>query len=405
MSRHRFRALREEKPGIAPAIDKWLDDPNSILTTILIGLNAVNILAAIIAENIADYIIEKNNWPGWLGPVFSFGIVSLVIIEFCEMMPKFMGYHNSEGISVKMIRPMVMLKRLMSPMVRGMVKIANFTIRLITGKSGPNEGPFITQSEILGVVDTGEEDGVIDKDEREMIYSIIEFGDTQVREVMTPRPDMVCAPASTTIEEMAHVIEASSHSRIPVFEDNEDNIIGIINSRAVLKALKEEKDKEPARNFIHEAYFVPESKMIDDLLHNFQIKRTQLALVVDEYGSTVGLVSLEDLLEEIVGEIWDEYDTEERLYRWIAEDTLRVDARIDIKELNELLDAGFSDDQDYETLAGLILHQIGRLPRTGENFMIDRHELKIEKMVGRRIATVIIKKPVLKEHGEDTGSK
>lgn len=397
MSRHRLKHLKEKHPSKASAINNWLDDPNRMLTTLLIGINATNILAAIVTENIADHLVEKYHLPGWVAPVFSFGVVSLIVIEFCEILPILIAYHNREKFALAIIRPMALANRLISPVGRGFVWMANNIIGLFGGKLGTAHSAFITEAEIIGLVDSGQEQGVIDKDEREMIRSIFEFGDTQVREVMTPRPDMHCAPADTTVTRMAQFIEEIGYSRIPVFEDSEDNIIGVINSKSLIVALKEGRDNEPVRNFMQPAYFVPESKMIDDLLRAFQKRRTHIAVVVDEYGTTVGLVTLEDLLEEIVGEIRDEYDTEEPLYRWIGADTLRADARIDIAELNELLGSSFSDEEDFESLGGLIFNELGKVPKSGEKLTIDSHEMTVEKMVGRRIAAVIIKKPEQKE--------
>jgi CBS domain containing-hemolysin-like protein len=222
---------------------------------------------------------------------------------------------------------------------------------------------------------------------------------------MTPRPDMRMAPAETTVDRMAVLMEEHKHSRIPIYEGGEDNVIGVVNSRTLLRALKDGRDSDPVKSYVHKAYFVPESKMVDDLLHDFQKKRTHLAIVIDEYGCTAGLVTIEDLLEEIVGEIWDEYDTEEPLYRWVDADTLRVDARIDIAELNDILDAEFNDDEEFETLGGLIFHTMGKVPKQEETVDIDGYEMKVERMVGRRIASVIIKRPTYPKQESENGEK
>ncbi len=405
MSRHRLKTLKEEHPARAGAIDNWLTKPNNMLTSILIGLNGVNLLAAILTDNITEEMLGHTDWPSWTGPVISFGLVSFVIIAFCEILPKMVGYNNSDRVVIKMIKPISTFHAIVSPIGKVFVAIANLTLRIFTGKSGPAEGPFITQSEILGIVDDAGEQGVIDKTEREMIRSVVEFGETQVREVMTPRPDMRMAPADTTVDRMAVLMEEQKHSRIPIYEGGEDNVIGVVNSRTLLRALKDGRDSDPVKNYVHKAYFVPESKMVDDLLHDFQKKRTHLAIVIDEYGCTAGLVTIEDLLEEIVGEIWDEYDTEEPLYRWVDSDTLRVDARIDIAELNDILDAEFNDDEEFETLGGLIFHTMGKVPKQEETVDIDGYEMKVERMVGRRIASVIIKRPSYPGPESENGEK
>ncbi len=405
ISRHKLKVMQDEHPEKSEAIESWLKNPNRMLTTMLIGINVVGILSAIITENIADHLIHHYGWPKFVGPIISFGFVSLVVIEFCEIIPKILAYHNAERYTLLLLRPLLLIDKLFSPIGKSMVWLGNLIIKAFGGKPGSPQGAYVTEAELLGMVDSGEEQGVIDKEEGEMIRSIIEFGETQVREIMTPRPDMHCVTADITAARAAQFIEEAKHSRIPVYEGSEDNIIGIINSKALLKALKEGRDNEPVRNFIHPADFVPETKMIDTMLHSFQKNHKHIAIVVDEYGSTAGLVTLEDVLEEIVGEIRDEYDTEEPLYRWLDQDTLRADARIDIAELNDVLSSEFPDEGDYDTLAGLILNELGKVPKAGDRLAVDGYEMSVEKMSGRRIASVVIKKPAQPAPPEDEEDK
>jgi CBS domain containing-hemolysin-like protein len=405
ISRHKLKAIQEEHPEKAAAIESWLENPNRMLTTMLIGINVVGILSAIITENIVDFLIQKYGWPKFVGPIISFGFVALVVIEFCEIIPKILAYHHAERYTLMLIRPLNFIDRIFSPVGKGMVWLGNLIIRMFGGKPGSPQGAYITEAELLGMVDSGEEQGVLDKEEGEMIRSIIEFGETQVREIMTPRPDMHCVAADATVARVAQFIEEVKHSRIPVFEGSEENIVGVIYSKALLKALKEGRDNEPVRDFLHTADFVPETKMIDTLLHMFQKHHKHIAIVVDEYGSTAGLVTLEDVLEEIVGEIRDEYDTEEPLYRWLDSDTLRADARIDIAELNDALGSDFPDEGDYDTLAGLILNDLGKVPKTGDRLAVDGYEMSVEKMAGRRIASVIIRKPAPPQPPDEEDNK
>ena len=405
ISRHKLKALRDENPGKAASIDKWLDNPSRMLTTMLIGINIVSILSAIITENIADNIVHALGWPKFIGPLISFGFVLIIVVEFCEIIPKILAYHNSEKFVLALVKPMDMLDRFISPVGKTFVWAGNSIIKLFGGRPGSPQGAYLTEAEILGIVDSGEEQGVLDKEEGEMIRSIIEFGETQVREIMTPRPDMHCVAADATVARVAQFIEEAKHSRIPVFEGGKDNIVGVIYSKALLQALKEGRDNEPVRDFIHPADFVPETKMIDTLLHMFQKHHKHIAIVVDEYGSTAGLVTLEDVLEEIVGEIRDEYDTEEPLYRWLDSDTLRADARIDIAELNDALGSDFPDEGDYDTLAGLILNDLGKVPKTGDRLAVDGYEMSVEKMAGRRIASVIIRKPAPPQPPDEEDNK
>ncbi len=350
--------------------------------------------------------------PEWSGTVISIGFVSVFVLIFCEFIPKIVAYHNAPEYATKLIRPLLISDRILSPLGNTLLWVGNAIIKMFGGKGGIPQSSYVSEAEIIHMVDRGERQGVLEKDESDMIRSIFEFGETQVKEVMVPRPDMHCASADSTVIEIARFIDEVNHSRIPVFDGNEDNIVGIINSNAILKALREGRDNENIRPILREAYFVPESKMVDDLLHEFQSMRAHIAIVIDEYGSTAGLVTIEDVIEEIVGEIRDEYDTEEPLYRWTSGDTVRVNARMDVTELNEILDIKLPDEEGYESLGGLIMSQLGRLPRQGDALTIDDIELVVEKMAGRRIINVLIRIPTKRREHEpehepdaDSGNK
>lgn len=395
--------LQEENPQQSRFIEEWINNPNRLLTTMLIGINVLNITSAIIAETLISHFVKEWQLPAWSGTAFSIGFVSLFVLIFCEFIPKIVAYHNAPSYTVKLIRMLLIADRIVSPLGNFLLWIGNTIIKMFGGKSGMPQGAFVTEAEIMQMVDRGERQGVLEKDESDMIRSIFEFSETQVKEVMVPRPDMLCASADTTVIEIARYIDEVNHSRIPVYEGNEDNIIGIINSNAILQALREGRDNENIRPLLHEAYFIPESKKVDQLLHEFQSMRAHISIVIDEYGSTAGLVTLEDLLEEIVGEIRDEYDTEEPLYRWVSADTARVNARIDVTELNDVLDIKLPDEEGYESLGGLVMSQTGRLPRQGDSLIIDNKELTVERMAGRRIKSVLIRLLPEPEKQEENG--
>ena len=392
MSRHRLKVLAEENPAKAGAIRKWLDNPNRLLTTLLIGINLVNMTAAIVTEHIAHIIfIETLGWPTWTSKVFALGVVSVMVIEFCEIIPKIGAYNAAERWSMGLIRPMTFVDLMLTPIGRGMMGFGTWFIERMGGTT-ERKSPLMTEADILRFVRTGEKQGLIDEDEREMIQSVFRFGDTEVKEVMVPRPDMVAAPLPITNAEMAAFMQQSNHSRIPVYQGTVDEIVGIVNSRRLMYALKEGRDDEDVRTIMHGPHFVPETKELDELLQEFQQKRLHMAIVVDEYGAAAGLVTIEDLIEEIVGEIRDEYDTEEPLYRRLSDDTLRVDARITMNELSELIDAPLPEDESFDTLGGLIFDLMGKVPRRGESVKYDGFEFIIEKMAGRRISNVIIRR-------------
>ncbi len=405
LSRHTLISLQEDHPDKAPAIAKWLKDPNRILTTMLIGINVVGITSAILTENIADVLVARWHLPAWSSSLMSIGFVSIVVIEFCEIIPKILAYHNAEKYTLKLIRALIFIDWIFSPIGYALVGFGNLVIRLFGGKPGKPQGAFITEAEILRLVDRGEEQGVLEKDEREMIRNIIEFTDTQAREIMIPKPDMHIAPAHMTVAKMAQFIDEVNHSRIPVYEGNEDNITGIINSKEILKAFKEGRENLAVKEIAHKPYFVPEAKNVNDLLHEFQQKRMHMAIVLDEFGCTAGLLTIEDVLEEIVGEIRDEYDTEEVVYRWISDELIRVDGRINIYELSEVLDIDLPEDETYETLGGLVFSHLGRIPRTGDVIEMDNLVMSVEKMIGRRVQTVMIRKLPPAEESENTDSK
>lgn len=392
VSRHRLKVLAEENPVKAVGIRRWLDQPNRMLTTLLIGINAVNMTAAIVTEHIAQRIlIDMLHWPEWTSSVFALGVVSIMVIEFCEIIPKVMAYNASETWAMRLIRPLTFVDTIITPVGRIMMHTGNWFIK-ITGGETERQSPLMTEAEILRFVKTGEKQGLIDEDEREMIQSVFQFGDTVAKEVMVPRPDMVAAPLPISVAEMAAFMQATSHSRIPLYQENIDNIVGVMNSRQLMYALKEGRDNEDVRDIMHRPYFVPETKKLDDLLEELQKKRLHMAIVIDEYGDTAGLVTMEDLLEEIVGEIRDEYDTEEPLYRRLGDNSLRVDARINIYELNEVLDIDLPEEETFDTLGGFLFDLMGKVPRRGDSATFKDYDFVVERMAGRRIAMVLIRK-------------
>jgi CBS domain containing-hemolysin-like protein len=233
---------------------------------------------------------------------------------------------------------------------------------------------------------------VIEESERAMIHSIFELGDTIVREIMVPRPDMVMVSADDSLREVLDVMLRAGHSRIPVYRDDRDRIVGLVYAKDVLRRLHTGGDEEgPWGDMLREPHFVPELKTVDDLLREMQTRKFHLAIVVDEYGATAGLVTIEDILEEIVGEIVDEYDREEALVEEIDADLWRVDARLPVDELNELLSSALPDEE-WDTVGGLLFGMLGHVPAPGERVEADTVRLTAERVKGRRIAKVIVER-------------
>jgi putative hemolysin len=250
----------------------------------------------------------------------------------------------------------------------------------------------IKEDELRNIVESETEEGTIEVEERDMIEGVFEFGDTTVKEVMIPRIDMVCGDLSRSREDIMDVVVKSRHSRIPVFEERVDHIKGIIYVKDLLHAVIQSETWE-VHDLMREPYFVPENKKIDELLTEFKSNRVHMAVVLDEYGGTSGLVTLEDLIEEIFGEIQDEYDDEEPLFTWSKNNlTLVADARIDIDALNVLLNVELPQE-GYETLGGFIYNHLGHVPDAGETFTFESISFAIEDVIGQRITNVRIEKP------------
>tara|TARA_A100001015_G_C14950998_1_gene696753 strand:+ start:389 stop:1216 length:828 start_codon:yes stop_codon:yes gene_type:complete len=260
----------------------------------------------------------------------------------------------------------------------------------------------ITIEEMKAMVEVGSEEGLLEKDKKEMLTSIFEFSDTVVREIMTPRTDTICIDVSASIQDAIHLIMDKGHSRIPVFEDKIDNIIGVIYAKDLLSVAKE-NTKDPLRKFMRDPIFIPESKTIESLLHQMKIAKFHLAIVVDEYGGMAGIATLEDIIEEIIGEIHDEYDThEEHLIREIDTHTFEVSAIVNMKELGEFLDQEFPENEDYDTVGGMVLNELGTFPKKGEQLIYKSLLIKVKEVSKKRIISLIIQtKPPQKETQEN----
>ncbi|MBN2372161.1 HlyC/CorC family transporter [bacterium] len=239
------------------------------------------------------------------------------------------------------------------------------------------------------LIDEGEEEGIIEEEEHDLIHSVFEFRDTIVREVMVPRVDIAAIPLKATLDEVLDIIIEKGHSRIPVYDQNMDNIVGIVYAKDILKVFKSDKRDIVITDIMRPPYFVPETKKIMDLLKEFQVQKIHMAIVVDEYGGTAGLVTIEDLLEELVGEIQDEYDNErERLVR-LNDNTISVDAHINVEEIEEFFDCKIPEE-DFETVGGLIFHLFERIPKEGEDVTFQGLRFIVRKADERRVLRVEI---------------
>jgi CBS domain containing-hemolysin-like protein len=376
LNKIRIKRLAEEGDRNAKILEELIRYPNRLLATVLVGNNIVNIAAAAIATSIAIGIF--HNW----GVGVATGVMTLLVLVFGEMTPKSMAASNAERISLMVARPLSLLVKIFYPVVRALVFITKPLVRMLGGDISLNQ--FFTTEEFKMLVKVGAEEGVIEKEEKEMIHGIIEFGETEAKEVMAPRIDIVGIESTASIEEANELVLKSGYSKIPVYEGSIDNIIGVLHARDLLKAVE---GKKSIKEIMRPVYYVPETKKLDELLKELRKRKTQIAIVVDEYGGTAGLVTVEDIVEEIVGEIMDEFDVEEIPIQKIDEKTVMLDARLNIGDLNDALELNLPEEE-FDTIGGLIFNTLGKIPVTGERVEINGVILTVVKMRGRRITKV-----------------
>lgn len=310
-----------------------------------------------------------------------------IAILFGELIPASFAATRPDGLAMMMARPVKWLYAVLWPISGAMIALSNWLVALFGGRG---ETPNVTEEAIKTLVDAGSEEGVIEDDAKQMIYSIFQFGDTIAREIMVPRIDIVALDADTPLTEALNVVRANGHSRIPVYEETIDRICGLLYAKDLLAV--DRNDPRKVRDLIRPAYFVPESKKAGTLLEDLQQRKIHMAIVIDEYGGTAGLVTLENLMEEIVGDIQDEYDPEtEAEYVKINDNEYLFDAGIHLDDVNTLLDEELPTD-DSDTLGGYVFSTLGKVPLAGEVFRRDGLEVKVEAITGRRIRKVRVRR-------------
>ncbi|WP_029757754.1 hemolysin family protein [Fusobacterium nucleatum] len=388
--------LDEEKhPKKFAVMKKWLKDPNAMLTGIVIGNNVVNILASSIATIvIVNYFGNKGS-----SVALATAIMTILILIFGEITPKLMARNNSAKIAEAVSVIIYVLSIILTPVEYCLIFISRFVGRIL-GVNMISPQLMITEEDIISYVNVGNAEGIIEEDEKEMIHSIVTLGETSAKEVMTPRTSMLAFEGAKTINEVWDEIIDNGFSRIPIYEDTIDNIIGILYVKDLMEHIKNNELDLPIKQFIRSAYFVPETKSIIEILKEFRGLKVHIAIVLDEYGGVVGLVTIEDLIEEIVGEIRDEYDDEEdSFYKKIADNEYEVDAMTDIETINKDLDLNLPISEDYESLGGLIVTTTGKICEVGDEVQIDNIYLKVLEVDKMRVSKVFIR--ILEEEKEE----
>ena len=384
----RVAAQGAEGGGVKPLIER----PHELLVTLLVGITVINIAAAALAALIADQLFGQR-----YALVIQVLVTILILTTFGEVLPMTLAVKYPERFLALVHRPVGWLAILMTPVRALLGGLSALSVRLI-GSERSGE-PELSEEELRTLVDVGASEGVVEREEREMIHKVFELEDTLVRSIMVPRPDMFCLDVATPVDRILPALREHLHSRVPVFEGEIDVIVGILYTKDLLPYVREGLPPDfDLRARLHPPYFVPESKRADALLQEFQAKKLHMAIVVDEYGGTSGLVSLEDLLEELVGEIADEFDEPERLIQRVDATTFRVAGKLSIDDLNAATGLRVSSEA-YDTVGGWVLDLFGRVPRRAERAETSELSVTVEKVERTRIVEVLVslKKPASRE--------
>ena len=391
-SRARLRQMVEKGVAGARLALRVADDATPLIATIRLTQTATRFLAAGLIALVFEPTLARliASWPSLSAqaePLALFLLMllaGLLVVAIGELLPEAWVLRNPEKWAVIFAVPIGALEWLLSPLVRLVLYAASRLAAPLAGR----QLPFVTEEEIKTMVDAGEEGGVIEVEEKEMIYSIFELGDTIAREIMVPRIDVLALDISTPLPEAVDAVLSAGHSRIPIFQGTIDNVLGLLYAKDLLRAWKDGSQASNLRDLLRPAYFAPETKKVAELLADLQQKRIHLAVVVDEYGGTAGIVTLEDIVEEIVGEIRDEYDVnEESLFERINDAEYIFDARIDLDEVNELFDLQLPSGES-DSLGGFIYGQLGHVPAAGEKVPADQVTFEVLNVTGRRIRKV-----------------
>ncbi|WP_225332803.1 hemolysin family protein [Halomicrobium urmianum] len=390
---HRLESLVEEGKRGAKTLKNLKSDPHRLLVTILVGNNLVNIAMSSIATGLLAMYFSQ----GLAVAISTFGITAIVLL-FGESAPKSYAVENTESWALRIARPLKLAEHVLLPLIV-LFDYLTRIVNKITGGRSAIETSYVTREEIQDIIETGEREGVLDEDERQMLQRTLRFNDTIAKEVMTPRLDMDAISTESSIEEAIGECIHSGHARLPVYEGSLDNVIGVVNVRDLVREQNygERTDADLA-DLIEPTLHVPESKNVDDLLTEMRDQRLHMVIVIDEFGTTEGLVTMEDLTEEIVGEILE--GEEEQPIEFVADDTAVVKGEVNIEEVNEALEIELPEGQEFETIAGFIFNRAGRLVEEGERIEYDGVEIRVEDVENTRI-----KKARLQRQAEEDGDE
>lgn len=374
LSKIRLRNMLDEKVKGAEKVEKAVKNPGKLLSAILVGNNLVNIMASSIATTLA---VKYN-------PVAGVGIatvlMTIVVLIFGEITPKTLASQNSEKISLKVSGIINFFIKLFTPIIAVLNVVTGGLIKFLGGDI-TKKSPMITEAELKTIVNVSHEEGVLEIDERRMINNVFDFGDSKSKDVMTPRTDMAAINKDSSYSEIIDIFSRERFSRLPVYNETIDNIVGILHLKDIV--FINEKDFS-IEKFMREPFFTYESKPVSELFNQMRTKRIPMAIILDEYGGTSGIITIEDMVEEIVGDISDEYDEPEEEIEVVKEDEYIVDGSTKLDDVNEMIGTSF-ESEDFDSIGGYVTGVLGRFPDAGETVETDGLKIKIEEIDKNRI--------------------
>ena len=382
LSKIRIRHMQDEGIKGAKLVASLIDDPNKLLTSILIGNNVVNIAATSISTSLFIALIGPQ------GVAVATFIMTILVLLFGEITPKTIAANSSEKVSILVSKPVKVIIFLLTPVV-WVFNLITGVIFKILGVDNKNNQPYITEEELKTMLNVSHEEGVLEIEERQIINNVFQFGDMQAKEAMVQRLDMVVINIEDSYDEIIDMFKNEKLSRMPVYNESIDDIIGILNIKDVIFLTDEEIKNFDINKYIREPFFTYEFKKITQLLEEMKIEKTQMAIVVDEYGGTSGLITIEDLVEVIVGDIEDEYDEEDEEIIVIKEDEYVVEGSTKITDVNELIGVNL-ESEEFDSIGGFIIGHLKRLPEENEIIKVDNIEFRIESLDKNRIKKIRI---------------
>jgi len=394
--RTRLDELAEAGDRRAKRAQVLMRDPGRFLAVIQVAITFLGALAsAVAAVSIVTVVSEPlrqitflADYADTIALLFVTSIVAIVSIVLGELIPKGLALGNPDRIALTVSGPITLFAKIVSPLVAVLVLLT----KIISKPFGidPTRTPELSAAEIRLIVEQGSQQGVLEAEEEQMISAVMSLSDSKLHEVMVPRIDIAAIDQEASFDDAVTLVLTEGHSRTPLYKESVDHIVGILYAKDLLRIIAAGGPRPRLRDIMRPALFVPESQAVDDLLNELQRRRVHMAIVLDEYGGTAGLVTIEDLLEEIVGEIQDEFDEEEPMKVIVREGEAILDGRADIDEMGELIDPALEleDDEEYDTVGGFVYHRIGRVPVVGDTVAVDPFKITVIKVTGRRVGKV-----------------